>query len=121
VSITPFGLMTAHLVNEAVLAQKISALQQPGTGPTDAMRALLRRGGRYRSRELAAAAGVASALVMPLLKNDLNAGRVLRVRGNDGRRLYQAAPEADLQLADDLRAAEKLLRRHGWRVQRPQP
>lgn len=119
-SITPFGLMTAHLVNQAVLAQQIETLRQPGQGPTDAMRALLRKGGRYRSRELAAAAGVSSAQVMPLLKNDINTGRVLRVRGTDGRTLYQAAPDADLELADALRAAEQLLRRHGWRVERPQ-
>ncbi len=114
---SPFAYMASTLANQAVL-QLAQAQQRPaGLSRTDAMRELLRQGPQ-RADALGRAGGVASVLVMPLLKNDLASGRVRRTKV-DGRNVYELAADFDPDLQHRLREAERLLRRHGYDVTAP--
>lgn len=114
----PFGYMASTLTNQAVLQLVATRTPAPtGLSRTDAMRELLRQG-RQRADALGRAGGVASALVMPLLKNDLASGRVRRTKV-DGRNVYELAADFDPDLQHRLREAERLLRRHGYDVTAP--
>lgn len=94
-----------------------AAQAESGT-KSDRMRDRLRQGRCY-GRELAAVAGVESALVSALLKADLASGRVHRVRDATGRQMYEINPDHNDQAEQQIRAAVALLRRHGWRCTRP--
>lgn len=65
----------------------------PAGSKVSRMRALLRDAGRQRADALAAAGGVTTALVMPLLKNDIHAGRV-RVETTSTGNIYEWAGRA---------------------------
>lgn len=85
--------------------------EEPPAGTrVGAMRAALRRGPQS-SRDLAAAAGVTTALVVPLLKSDLACGRVERFG-----RLYRLSDCWDADLQARLADAQTLLKRHGYQV-----
>lgn len=89
-----------------------------GRGPTAAMLQAL-GAGRCDAATLATAAGVRSALVMPLLKNHIRARRVVVLRDGE-RTFYELAAAADVELQLQLERACRLLRQHGWRVEAPQ-
>jgi hypothetical protein len=112
---SPWAYMLGSLVNSAVLDCTASSL--PGTSPTEAMRQLLKQG-RQSAAALAAAAGVRSALVLPLLKNDLRAGRVRSVK-EDGRNWYEWADGYVVDLNRRLAEARALLTKHGYTVAGP--
>lgn len=89
-----------------------------GSTKTNRMRERLTHGRCY-AREMAAAAGVGSAMVVPLLKADLASGRVRRLRDAEGRQQYELDPAFNDNTAMLLRAAVALLRRHGFRCTGP--
>ena len=105
------------------MAQALQRLQPPapaaanvhGEGPTARMLRELAQGPRDAAY-LAAAAGVKSALVMPLLKNHLRARRVVSTQ-QDGRTVYELQSAEAADLARQIQRACQLLRAHGYRVE----
>lgn len=105
------------------MAQALQGLQPPappaGTVPckgrTDRMLRELAQGPRDAAY-LAKAAGVKSALVMPLLKNHLRTRRVFTFQ-QDGRTVYELQSEEAADLARQIQRACQLLRAHGYRVE----
>lgn len=101
----------------AQMAETLSKRQEiQGRNRTALMREHLRHVGRANAEELARIAGVSSNLVRPLLKYDINAGRI-RITGAPGSQIYLAAqnPPPD---APTIRAMN-LLFSHGYVVSRP--
>lgn len=111
----PFAYMAQTLAPPAQPETPAQDLAQEATGKADAMRQAMRQGPKYAA-QLAAAAGVQSAMVMPILKHDLATGRVVRGRDREGRRIYALDPAFDGLQADGMAAAAALLRRHGYEV-----
>jgi hypothetical protein len=82
---------------------------------TERLRAYLRDVGPATAVVLALEADLAStALVGALLKQDIQRGAV-EFRASR----YCWVQQFDWEVQADLKAAARLLRRHGWRVQRP--
>jgi hypothetical protein len=109
---SPFAHMAAALQRAPVNAAPQRAA---GAGPTAAMLQALAQG-PCDAAHLAAVAGVRSALVMPLLKNHLKAGRVMSaVHG--GRTVYELQSAEAADLARQIRRACQLLRAHGFVVE----
>lgn len=89
----------------------------PERGPTATMLAAL-ASGHCDAAQLAAAAGVRSALVMPLLKNHLASGRVVK-RLVGERMHYELASAGDVETRRQLRDARRLLELHDFLVVAP--
>ena len=66
------------------------------------------------TKELAAVIGSPTTAVWPLLKRDIQLGRVRRIGG-----LYYLVSEVDHQLPGRIQEAAKLLQEHGWSVVPP--
>lgn len=117
-STSPFAYMATALATHATDAPPPVKHGRGADTRAGAMLEALRTGPRL-AHELATAAGVSSALVIPLLKHHLAKGRVHRRWDERGRRLYELnlAFEADLQ--DRLAAAVQLLQLHGYVVRTP--
>jgi hypothetical protein len=108
------------------MAQALQRLQPPAppqAAPADTERrspvaCMLRElaQGPRDAAYLAAAAGVKSALVMPLLKNHLRARRVFTFQ-QDGRTVYELQSTEAADLAHQIQRACQLLRAHGYRVE----
>lgn len=101
------------------LQPNTATLRKAGAlGPTAAMLQALAQG-RCSAATLAGAAGVRSALVMPLLKNHIRQRRVVVLRDGE-RTFYALAAAADVQTKLQIAAACRLLRLHGFRVTEPE-
>ena len=66
------------------------------------------------TKELAAHIGSTSSAVWPLLKRDIQLGRVRLIGG-----MYYLVSNVDHQLPGRIQAAAKLLQEHGWSVVPP--
>lgn len=117
-SIDPFAHMASTLAGHTATLPAAKNGRAADT-KAGAMLEALRNGPRL-AQELAAAAGVRSALVQPLLKHYLAKGMVQRFWDERSRRVYELnhAYEADLQTRLD--SAVQLLRLNGFVVQVPQ-
>ena len=112
----PLAYMVLALGGNPVARPEPAELE--GLNRTDRMRRLLATG-PAGARELAACAGVTSAMVGALLKADLRIGRVVRTVLRDGRVGYQLSQEYDAQAREAIVDAIALLKRHGFKVIRP--
>ncbi len=96
-------------------SNRSSAVQKADASKTQAMRAYLKERGSATSAELAIEADLDRAsLVGALLKTDIKRGGVQYRAGR-----YHWNEEQDQELAQQLRDAAALLRKHGWRVAGP--
>ena len=113
---SPFTYMASALTRAAFpAAPPVRQLRQAGTTRTESIRQLLRETTRpLTAAEIAFDLDLpSSCTVWLLMKYDMQKGRVLLSDGS-----YRWNHEYDHQEAEELREAVKLLKKHGYRVEK---
>lgn len=67
---------------------------------------------------IAAEVGIATTVVSALLAHHVKSGRVIVLDGASGRKEWALNPDFDEALDEEIRAAARLLRKHGYSVQK---